>query len=239
MRQCLVSQSCMTGSRRPVSEPVSVSRPTAFPYTSSSLQVSVCISILSQLYPSYNLCGNAADDAVGRNILCDHRSCGHYRIVPDGHSLGDGGVGAYPDPLAKDDRGRVGVAPVLGSDAVVEGREDHVVPYLAAVPDYHSAVVLEMAAGIDEHILSYSDVLPEVSVQRREYLECRIYRLPEQPREQLPYLVRLVIGAVQLEGYLPRLIAHPVHKFVYLGGVQCFPRLDEIQEFFQFHIVSD
>ena len=87
-----------------------------------------------------------------------------------------GGVGAYPDPLAKDDRGRVGVAPVLGSDAVVEGREDHVVPYLTAVPDYHSAVVLEMAAGIDEHILSYSDVLPEVSVQRREYLECRIYR---------------------------------------------------------------
>ena len=121
---------------------------------------------------------------------------------------------------------------------MVEGREDHVVPYLTAVPDYHSAVVLEMAAGIDEHILSYSDVLPEVSVQRREYLECRIYRLPEQPREQLPYLVRLVIGAVQLEGYLPRLIAHPVHKFVYLGGVQCFPRLDEIQEFFQFHIVS-
>ena len=189
-------------------------------------------------YPFDDFGRDASDDAVGRYVLSDHGSCRHDGIVPDSHPFCDGGVGAYPDPLAEDDGGRVGVAPVLGSDAVVEGREDHVVPYLAAVPDYHSAVVLEMAAGIDEHILSYSDVLPEVSVQRRKHLERRIHRLPEQPREQLPYLVRLVIGAVQLEGYLPRLIAHPVHKLVYLRGIQRLPRLDEIQEFFQFHIVS-
>ncbi|WP_161792713.1 hypothetical protein [Brevibacterium linens] len=55
------------------------------------------------------------------------------------------------------------------------------------ITDFDTAVVLTPAAAVDEHICAETDVLAEVSAERREELpkrssRCRARRSPNQPR---------------------------------------------------------
>ena len=64
-------------------------------------------------------------------------------------------------------------------------------PYLASVPDAHAAMVLEMAAGIDEHILAHLDVLAEIGIKRREHAERGGDSFPEELGKDVPDFLRV------------------------------------------------
>ena len=55
-------------------------------------------------------------------------------------------------------------------------------PYLATVAEGYTAVVLEMAAGVDEYVLTHLNVLPEIGIERGEYTQAVGHRLPEEFR---------------------------------------------------------
>lgn len=44
-------------------------------------------------------------------------------------------------------------------------------PDLASVAYRHPAVILKMAAGVDKHILTHTDIFAEIGIERRENAE--------------------------------------------------------------------
>ena len=52
---------------------------------------------------------------------------------------------------------------------MVQCGKHHIVSDLAAVAECYATVVLKMAAGIDEDVLSDGYVLAEIGVKRRKY----------------------------------------------------------------------
>ena len=52
---------------------------------------------------------------------------------------------------------------------MIESGENDIVSYLAVVAYEYAAMVLEMAAGIDEYVFAYRYVFPEVGVEWREH----------------------------------------------------------------------
>ena len=52
---------------------------------------------------------------------------------------------------------------------MVERGKDHIMAYLTTVTDIDASVVLKMAAGVDEHILSQMDVSALVGIEWRKY----------------------------------------------------------------------
>ena len=98
---------------------------------------------------------------IGRDVARNDRPGTYHGIVANGHALQDSGVGAYPDVLPQDDRRGISHLALLRLQEMVERGKHHIVTYLASVPDAYAAMVLEMAAGVDEHILATSMFLPK------------------------------------------------------------------------------
>ena len=69
---------------------------------------------------------------------------------------------------------------VFGFDSVIERCENHVVAYLAVVANHNTSVVLKMATGIYEHILSDMDVLSKISIKRRKHPQSAWHLIAEQ-----------------------------------------------------------
>ena len=159
------------------------------------------------------------------NIFGHDSSGSHNGIVADGDSLQDGGIGAYPYILAQNDGGGVGSAAVFRQEAVVECGKDDVMAYLATVTQRHTAMVLEVAAGIDEHVFAHRDVFPEVRIKGRKDPERIGYRLAEQFGKQGPYFFGSMIGRVQPEGDASGFVAHVVHQAMNGFGVECLAGL--------------
>lgn len=182
--------------------------------------------------------GDSADDGVGRNVLRDNRPCRDDGVVADGHALQDRGVRTDPDVPSERDRRRVGRLAIVGRETVVECGEDDVMPNLAVVADGYAAVILKVAAGIDEYPAADMDVLAEIGVERREDAQRGIDLPPEQPREQGPHFVGRVVSVVQLEGDTSGLVAHFVHETVYVGRVERAARLHVFQKIGESHSVA-
>ena len=119
---------------------------------------------------------------------------------------------------------------------MVERGEDHVVANLAPVADGHPAVVLEMAAGIDEDIAADRDVAPEIGIEGRKNTQRLRHPVAEKFGKQAAHLVRGVVGRIEAEGNAARLVAHPVHEPVNLLGGEGLSPLHVFLEFFDFHI---
>ena len=189
------------------------------------------------------LVGDVLDDAggysshhgAGRYVLCHYGTGRHDGIVADGYTGEDGGVRPHPDAAPQDDWGRQGDVPPLGGEFVVEGGEHDVVSYLATVAQRHSAVVLEVAAGVDEHVAAHGDVLAEVRVEGREHAERVGHLVAEELGEQPAYFVGRMVGRVQLEGDAPCFVAHVVHEPSDVFGVQRAARLYKFFEIFDSH----
>ena len=82
---------------------------------------------------------------------------------------------------------------------MIERGEYDVVPDLAAVAEGYPAVILKVAASVDEHFVSYGDVLTEVRIERREDAERRRNPVAEQVGKQPAHFVRRMEGCVQPE----------------------------------------
>lgn len=115
---------------------------------------------------------------------------------------------------AEDDARRVHVGAAGRVEVVVEGREDGVVPDEAPVPDDDAALVLEPAAGVDEHVTPQGDVLAEVGGEGREEVHGLVHGLARQLREELADPFGRAVCAVELTGDAQRLLARAVHDGV-------------------------
>ena len=147
----------------------------------------------------------------------------------------DGGVRADPDILAQDDRGGISHLAFLRFNEVVQCGKHDIMSYLAAVTDCYAAVILKMAAGVDEYAFSYMDVLSEVRVERREDPECVRHLVAEQLGQHCPDFTGCTVGGVQPERDTPSLSTHSVHKLMYLFRVKRFACFHEILEFLKCH----
>ena len=106
---------------------------------------------------------HSAHDRIRGHVLRHDRTRPDDGIVSNGHPLQNGRVGTYPDIFPENDRGGKGMPARFGRQSVVERGKHHIVSDLAAVPDEDAAVVLKMAAGIDE-ISSPTVMFPPKSV---------------------------------------------------------------------------
>ena len=127
------------------------------------------------------------------------------------------------------------MAALAARKGVVERGKDHAMAYLTAVADVDAAVVLKLAAGVDEHVLAHVDVFPEVGIQGRKDAQRRGHGPPEELGEQGAHLVHGVIGRVEAEGDAPRLVGHVVHEAVDGGRVERAARLDVFEKGGELH----
>ena len=153
--------------------------------------------------------GHAAHHRVGRHVARHHGPGGHHRVLADGHPLQDGGVRANPHVAPHGDGGGVGGLAPCGLEEVVERGEHHAVPHLAAVAQRHAAVVLEVAAGVDEHPAPDVEVLAEIRVERREDAHRVVHPVAHQARQQAAHLVGRMVGGVQFERDAPGIVGVP------------------------------
>lgn len=170
-------------------------------------------------------CRNTAHYRVWRYVFRHYRPSRNNGIVADGHALQDGGIGVTSIRSAQHD-GRQDKS----SSAFREPAHGSVWqrPHDAQSGIRrrgHSAVVLKMATGVDEHAFTHGDVLSEIRVERRKHAERLRHFIAEQFGKQSAHLVRRVVGGIQPERDAPSLVAHVVHETVNLLRVKRFPVL--------------
>ena len=54
---------------------------------------------------------------------------------------------------------------VIGSEAVIQSRHHHTMPYQCSVTDKDTALVLKLATRVDKDILPYMNILSKVGVK--------------------------------------------------------------------------
>ena len=103
---------------------------------------------------------DATDHSVGRNILSHHSTRSYHRPITNGHSCGDGRIGANPDMLPQLDGCIMVFTALARIKVVVDCGQDHIVTNQAPIPSLNAPLILKMAAGIDENILTNTDIFP-------------------------------------------------------------------------------
>ena len=95
---------------------------------------------------------------------------------------------------------------------MVERRNDCLRTDQHIVADFDSALILELASGVDEHALADLRVLAAVRVEGREKTERLVNLARRQPRHERTHFLGRMIRAVQFGRNLQRLL---------LQGVKC------------------
>jgi len=119
-----------------------------------------------------------------------------------------GSFAALGHPIADVDRCAM-VGAVIGVQVVVDGGQHHPVADQCVVPDVDAALILKIAAGIDEHVLSQVNVPPEVCIEGRKHGHAVIYRLARQLRHDFYDFSLRVVLRVQLHGLANGVLALP------------------------------
>ena len=102
----------------------------------------------------------------------------------------------------------------MGGKIVIEGGQHCVMADERAVADSNAALILETAATVDKDVFPYRNIFSAVGIKRRKQAKGSVHRFTGESGEQRPNLLRLMIGAVELAGYLQGLLAYFVHIFV-------------------------
>ena len=102
---------------------------------------------------------------------------------------------------------------------------------LAAVAERHSAMVLKVAAGVDEHAFAHVYVPAEVCVERGEDTQRAGHLIAEEFGQHGADFGWCVVSCVQPERDAPRLVAHVVHQLMDFGCVERAARLYYFQKF--------
>lgn len=178
---------------------------------------------------------HASHDDVGWHVAGDHGTGADDGPVADADAGQDRGVRAHPDVPAQTDGRRHGVAALAARQRVVERGKNDAVAYLAAIAQIDAAMVLKLAAGVDEDVLAHMDVFPEIGIERRKDAQRGGHGAAEELGEQRPHLVHGVVGRVEPEGDAPRLVGHLVHQAVYGGRVERTARFHIFEKGGQLH----
>lgn len=140
----------------------------------------------------------AADHSTWFHVPGNHGPGGHDSAVAHGDARKQDGARAHPHIIAQPHRLRHHAAAAFDIHVVIEGGDDDIVPDEASVPDEDAALVLELAATVDEHVLAEMDVPAAVGVKRREQGEPFGNRAPRQLLHERLQLVGRVVAAVDL-----------------------------------------
>ena len=103
---------------------------------------------------------DATDHCIGRYVLGHHSTRSYHRPITNGHSCGDGRIGANPDMLPQLDGCIMVFTALARIEVVVDGGQNNIVTNQAAIPNLDAPLILKMTAGIDKNILANADIFP-------------------------------------------------------------------------------
>ena len=170
------------------------------------------------LYLFYHFGWNATNNRIRFYILRHHSTSSYYGSIANSHSSKNGGIGSNPDVLTNVD-GSIAHTLALGRVKVVVERCQHdIVSDECALVNGDAALILELAAHVDEHPLTNNGVLATIGMERREHT----YRLgnltPPKLFQQIVQLLWCMILAVNLCCYLQSFLRQLMKHYVDIGA---------------------
>ena len=112
---------------------------------------------------------NATNNRIRFYILRHHSTCCHYCSIANSHACKNGGIGSYPDVFTNVYRCIAHALTTGRVEVVVDGSEHDVVTDERAFVDGDAALILELAAHIDEDMFANDGVLAAIGVEGWEH----------------------------------------------------------------------
>ena len=128
----------------------------------------------------YNFSRHTADNGIRLYIFRHYSAGSNNSIVSNGNTGQNSNIHTQPDSFPDMDWSREEVIPLLRIWVVVECGEYGIVTDQSTVIDCDSALILESAAGVNEHVFSKLDIFPAVGIEGREETKGRIDRASGQ-----------------------------------------------------------
>ena len=121
------------------------------------------------LYLFNHLGWNTSNNGIRLHVFCHYCTSSYYGTIADGHACKHSGIGSNPDVLANMDRGIAHALTTGRVKVVVDGSEHDVVTDERAFVDGDAALILELAAHIDEDMFANDGVLAAIGVEGWEH----------------------------------------------------------------------
>ncbi len=145
-------------------------------------------------------------------------------MVANGNPGQDGCARSQPYPATYADGGVGKILPARGGKMVIECGEDNAVADQAVIPDVDAALILELAARVDEYAFPDVNVATEIGVERRKQGERIVRLLFREAGKKALNLLRRVVGVVQFAQDAPCGITLRSHEGNHLFSLQRFSR---------------
>ena len=143
----------------------------------------------------------------------------------------------YPDTVPDDNGFGIYVTPNGRLLRVVFSNEQHSRPYEHTVFQCNTAPVEEGTTEIYEHTPADTGKLTEVGIERRKHTYRFVQWLSPNTAEQIPYLFRCMVTAIELSHQLHRLLEFCIERRIFRVGIENqFPRPHSFQYIHTIHI---
>ena len=158
------------------------------------------------LYLFYYLGWNATYNGIRFNVFCHYCTSSYYGSIADGYYSKNGGIGSNPDVFA-DVNWCIAHALTVGwVKVVIDGCQHDVVTYECTLVDGDAALILELAAHVDEYSFTNDGVLAAIGMKRRKHSYRLGYLTPPKLFQQIVQLLWSMLLAVNLCRYLQSLL---------------------------------
>ena len=88
------------------------------------------------------------------------------------------------------------VPSLFGRKVVIDGGQYHPMANQRAVADEDTALVLEVAAAVDENVFANMGIAAKIGVKRRQQAKTLVNFLPGQLGENRPYFLWLMVAVI-------------------------------------------
>ncbi len=182
--------------------------------------------------------GDSRDDSVRFNIPVDDSPGRDNGIVSYAYARQYDHSRSKPYIFA-DDYGRGIIAlTFIRHKAMVDGGKYYHVPYQGAISNSDTALILKTAAGVDEDIFPYGDILSKVGIERRKHCKRWVNGFSRQSGHQVPYLIRGMVRGVQFGRY-PHgfLTAFKQKVMLFCSRFHAFPVVEMFNKITDIHLL--
>ena len=135
-----------------------------------------------------------AEYCIGLYVFGHYCTSSHYGSITNSYACKHGGIGSNPDILANVD-GSIAHALTLGwGKVVVESGQHDIVADESALVKGDAALILKLAAHVDEYPFTNDGVFTAVCMERREHAyRLRNLTFPKLLQESVKFLAVVVI----------------------------------------------
>lgn len=123
----------------------------------------------------------AADDGIRRDIPVHDGTGGNDGIAADSDASRYGRIGSDPDAFFQDDPAGHELTPFIRVGMMIERSQDDIMADEDIIADENAALVLELAAAIEEDMLANVDILAKIRIKRRKKGKGIIDRTADEP----------------------------------------------------------